>query len=680
MERMERARSIRIPDVGWLPAEREALCPPRKIKPADWAEKYRYLSPSQTSRPGKWRNKAAPHLVGLMNLCAVKVIAELNVQKCSQAGASEGFRNVLGWWADTQVDPALLNLPDKEKGKQIIGLRVQTLFEETPRLRRLLSGRSRDTKLDQIVLNNGFMLHLGYSGSGSSLKSHPARLVKNDEVDEFQIRVGQETDPIHGGKKRQRTFDNPLMLNLSTPGKRAVICRLVEGSHILILWKVYCPHCGALQALEFARLRWETPPEFGKDRLGLAAWLIGSKAFWYECAECEGRIEEDKHKRKMLQGGVWATEEDQIIVDAAGNVTDDLPPGNSVGAKFNAIGVLWAKWGDIIDEFLKALHAQENGDIQPMFEFKTQTLGEEFIDEKKKVEANTFAVKCMTRETEDGRTLIPGEAGLVPGWAVKLLMTVDTQKNHFWVVMRAWGYGMRSRRIWHGRVETFEELTDLLNSSWRYEGEKWAAIGPELMAIDAGGGNRKAGVDGFETTRTEEVYQYALGNPGQIKPFIGASERQGMNYSWKTRDYTPVDRRREKYEVGFFYVDVHWAKDLLAGWIEGEMPDVDRETGEVLSVERWELNDANDATYNRQMASERAVLDPATGVTVWQRHHSENHYWDCEAYQVALAHIARVQNLLPLEEMEAMMRGERETVMPRGVSRPDGRAWSVLRR
>src|SRR5690606_19035622 len=78
-----------------------------------------------------------------------------------------------------------------------------------------------------------------------------------------------------------------------------------------------------------------------------------------------------------------------------------------------------------------------------------------------------FERKCRRDDTTG---FIPPAAKVVPAWASRIVMTVDTQKDHFWFVVRAWGAGFRSRRLHHGRVATFEELSVLMDESlWPYE-------------------------------------------------------------------------------------------------------------------------------------------------------------------------------------------------------------------
>lgn len=658
--------------VAWWAEELEALRPQERLTPSVWAERYRQLSRRQSARPGPWQNNRAPHLAGIMDLCDDPRVEELNVMKPGQAGVSEAIRNVLLCWADQDPDPVLLVLPDEKKGRGIIELRVLPAIEDTPQVARLLSDRKRDTKLEQIVLGNGFTLHLGYSGSGSSTKSHPARRVINDEVEEFQVRAGVDTDPIEGGKKRFETYEQPLMVNVSTPSVAGgLIDRLFQASDVKLWWWVPCPHCGRWQHLRFDRLRWENAEGLGYREL--AARVRETGAVWYQCEGCEEKIEAHD-RREMIRRGVWATEAQTI--DGDGRVCGAWPAGKRVGVRFNKLGVLWSEWARIAEAFLRAKASAEEGNIQPLFEFITQDLGEPFEQQTDKPEASWMAAKC--RRSEDG-SFVPAPAGVLPAWTVKILATVDTQKDHFWLVLRAWGPAMRSRRVWHGRVESFEDLAMYVESVWPFERAVAPPLGVEAMAIDAGGSTVSVDAEGFETTRTEEVYQFCMRDPARLHAMKGESEPKGQIFRWTRHNYTPRDSRRAAYDVGHWLWDTNYCKDLLASWVRGTVPVTVPETGEVVEEAKWELNDADDAEYNRQMAGEVKVLDQRKRVEVWKKR-GTNHYWDCEAEQIALAYITKTHLIPPWEVVQAEREAMRKVKPPKELRTPDGRAFNVDRR
>ena len=89
-------------------------------------------------------------------------------------------------------------------------------------------------------------------------------------------------------------------------------------------------------------------------------------------------------------------------------------------------------------------------------------------------------------------------------------MTVDTQKDKFYYVIRAWGRGMRSRKIASGEVASFTHLEQLERARWRNEDANLPDLSVRVTAIDSGGGmddSRDAG------TRTWQVYKWCAARP-----------------------------------------------------------------------------------------------------------------------------------------------------------------------
>ncbi len=160
----------------WSRAERDAWAEPAKIKPSAWAAAWRFLPRGQSSHPGPWDNDYAPPLRGIMDLPVAPGVVQVNIMKAAQMGVSEALRNLIGYIADTLGDPVGLALPDKAKGRKIVGNRIIPMIETTPRLARHCGGSLHDLQKEQILLaRTGWLLHLMWSGSPSAMASDPMR-------------------------------------------------------------------------------------------------------------------------------------------------------------------------------------------------------------------------------------------------------------------------------------------------------------------------------------------------------------------------------------------------------------------------------------------------------------------------------------------------------------------------
>jgi len=622
--------SILTPEV-W-----RAWSPPEALSPSQWAVKHRTLTRRQSSRPGRWRHEHAPYLAGIMDLVTRPGVEEITVMKAAQVGVSEAMRNVIGRFAHLDPDPVLLVLPDEATGRKIMRRRILPLLQDTPVLRGLFTGVSADVQLASVTLNNGFTLSLGWSGSPATLAADPARIVLNDEVDKFPPWSGREADPISLAYARTQTFERDRrIINVSTPTtSEGFISERFESSPVKLRYHVPCPHCGVYQVLRFSNVRWprdiaETDP----DRK--AALIEQRRAAWYECESCAGCID-DEAKCAIVQRGVWAANGQEVV---GGEPVGDWPAGSRVGVHVWAAYATWVKWHQVAAEFIRS-----KDDPRSLQNFKNNWLGEPFAE---RVTNHTTAVFTNKRDAA-----LPGTAArMVPRWAGVLIVTADTQKDHFYFVVRAWGHKYRSRLVHHGVVRTFDELRELLDAGYELEdgggtsgGFGGGMVRARYLLIDSGG------------HRTDEVYHFALTSPDRILPCKGASYKQHTPVRVSRVTYRPPDGA-SSVRVMLHLIDTGHFKDMLARLIatpEGE-------PGE------WLLNAAADGEYCRQMSSEHkvAVRKGRHQVYEWRPVSSgaANHYFDCETLQCAGAEMANV-GLIP-DEDTLIARRERSTQQTR---------------
>lgn len=711
-----------IEAVQWSARERRAWTPPEKMYPSQWAERNRVLTRRQSSVPGRWRQKNAPYLIIFDLPFKRPQIRKLNVKKMTQAGFSEGMRNVIGYAAAEEGDPALLHLPDEGTGRTIFADRILPLFDDTEVLRELQTDSSRDMKNTQVTLSNGFDLKLAWSGSAASLAANPIRFVFNDEVDKFALWSGREADPISLAEDRTDRYGNSLVLNVSSPTTRqGRIHELEEKSHIRLRWFVPCPSCGQYQQLVWDRLRWEKPwKEKGtgdrgqelegekkdtgeapaprgnnrfRDSQSKAKWIEAQAqtSTWYECENpaCGFKIR-DAHKPKMVAAGYWGVIDDKgkELTPAEGGYRlhadgreevgpEGFPIGSEVGVQISALASLGAKHKFYL---LAAGWIKCEGNPSELMNFYNSKLGEVFEHPTQTRTTNVFAQKC---KRENGAR----PAKMLPTWASRVLMFVDTQKDHFWFVVRAFGTGRRSQRIHHGMVSTFEDLKAIFYQTyWPYPDNLYPPLPCHMLGIDPGGGT-KTDLGG---NRTDEVYRFCLTDPAWLKPIRGDKPNvQAIRTRQVT--YRPIDQKRSPYDVMLHLIDVEQFQDILDSLIGLKLEIPDEKTGEVHEEEIWALNDLDDEEYNHQVASMHKVgVRSGKGkqgamVERWikKTEGAANHLRDCEKSILALAEISGTY-LLPGPDVLARERSAQkaadEAMRGRGITAPDGRPYLITNR
>lgn len=548
-------------------------------------------------------------------------VRKLHIRKAAQVGVSEAVRNIVGFMAHLEPDPVLLVLPDEKSGRRVMSKRILPLFEDTECLRELETGVARDQALEQVLLANGFNLQLGWTGSAATMAADPARLGIVDETDKSKEWTGKESGPVELVDVRTTTYENSLVITLSTPTTdTGPITVLTEGAPIKLWFYVPCPHCDHKQLLAWERVKWPKPGPDGSaipkpreferiadadweaiarepDKARRAALVQAHRAGWYECEKCSGVIL-DHQKQRMLLAGYWGTKDGwKLYVD--GREEGDFPIGDEVAMFYPAQYSLAAKhkFFRMAAEFIKC-----GGDAQRTQGFYNSWLAEPFKIHTRKLEPNKVREKAATAPPPK----------IVPNWARLLIATADVQGNdpstgYFYYVIRAWGYEYRSQLIDYGIVNTFEELHAVcLEEKFPLgDAEKGRRVSPQLLLIDSG-------------NRADEVYQFALTDTLRIKPTKGSSTR----LSW------PVQKTPQRQSgVILWNIDTEKTKDLLNRLMSDTDP------------LQWQVHNQINDDYCQQLTSEVKAINPKTKREEWTLKTSStpNHLLDCEQQQCAAA-------------------------------------------
>jgi phage terminase large subunit GpA-like protein len=120
----------------------------------EWSREHRYLSERQSATPGAYRPELTPYLVDVMNDLGDADHREVVVRKPGQCGGSEAGRNALGYWTDLMPGPIMVVFPSEASARENLSERVIPMFEDSPRLKNLLTGRAWDLKKSQLTLRS----------------------------------------------------------------------------------------------------------------------------------------------------------------------------------------------------------------------------------------------------------------------------------------------------------------------------------------------------------------------------------------------------------------------------------------------------------------------------------------------------------------------------------------------
>ena len=402
-------------------------------------------------------------------------IEEIIFCKASQIGGTEAILNILAYIIAQDPSPSLFVYPTLELAEFASTNRIQPMVELNPET--ALRYKSRESKVLELQFD-GMYLALSGANSPASLSSRPIRFLLLDEVDKYPANAGKEADPISLARERTKTFSNKKIAMVSTPTlQTGAIWQAFESADERRYFYVPCPHCGSLQTLKMANVRWTKGHDAAEAK----------ENAWYVCEICQEVIR-DHHKPDMLKGGRWISD----------NTTGRI--SRRVAFHLSSIYSPWATFGDVASEFLKS----------KALPFLLQNFINSWLAEPWKAESKRYNSEIIMEK----RASYP--RGTVHPDAQLLVAGVDVQLNHFWWGVRAWGPDLTSWLVDYGRTETFTELEDILRRPYpKHETG-------EIMYIS------KACVDsGYNT---DEVYRFCAFNQDLCVPTKGSSRPLRARY------------------------------------------------------------------------------------------------------------------------------------------------------
>jgi len=589
-------------NAAFLRSLTDGLTPDPLMTVAEWADTYRILSGRAAAEAGKYRTSRTPYMREIMeNLSPSSPVERIVFMKAAQTGATEAGNNFIGFVIHQAPGPILAVQPTVELAKRNSQQRIDPLIDDSEALRKIVApARSRDS--GNTVLAKRFpggQLVLTGANSATGLRSMPARYVFLDEVDAYPGDVDGEGDPIALAEARTATFGHRKKLFLvSTPTIKGLsrIEREYEASDQRRFF-VPCPHCGAMQWLQFERLRWEKgEPETAH----------------YLCEACDGQIFESA-KTEMLAQGEWRATAD-------GN--DPRTRGYHLSALYSPVG--WTSWAGIARSWEDA---QAND--AALKTAKNVLLGETWMESG---EAPDWQRLYDRRER-----WVPGT---VPQRALFLTAGADVQKDRIEIDVWGWGRGLESWLVDHIVIEggpdrpaAWTDLTALCARTWRH------ASGTQMRIV-------RLGVDtGYEAPA---VYGWARGQGfDQVAPLKGVD---GFNRLSPVSGPTYVDMtaggKRIRRGVRLWTVAVSSFKSETYRFLRLERPtDEEIASGITHPPGTIHLPAWAESEWCKQFVAEQLVtVKTKRGFQrlEWQKLRERNEALDCRSYARAAAWIAGI--------------------------------------
>jgi phage terminase large subunit GpA-like protein len=348
-----------------------------------------------------------------------------------------------------------------------------------------------------------------------------------------------------------------------------------------------CPKCGTTQPWRWVNVEWDQDESLSAiDKARTARIRCDNK-------ECDWSLSDHSQRRRELSESARYMPTGQGV------------PGH-IGFHYNTL-CNWRKplW-ELVLLWLEAQEALKGGNNDPLRQFLQKRLAEPWNEDHYESRPEIFTSGYTIGEYAQGEPIDNEEFRFI---------TVDVQRDHFWVCIRAWTQDGESRLLYYAKHETFDQIKEL---SERYK------VGANRVLIDAGY-NR----DMVLSACAFNGWRALMGRDIDSFPhFLPTGEKISLPYS-KARNEIAQGNRNAK----LYFWSSERVKDILYAHRTGE-------------AQMWEIPEDAPDEYTKQIDSESKKED-ASGKTKqavyrWVRIKKNNHAWDCEAMQMVAAMMCRI--------------------------------------
>lgn len=567
--------------------------PPDKRTVAQWAAEY--VKIPNSARSSSFDPEASPWLAEPLEYFSDDSVREQVLILPTGAGKTTVFDVAIPYILSEAPGSILLSMMTDPDAKEHMEDRLLPILKACEPIAPLFASVDRHAKRKDAIILPHVSLFVG-GANKANFQRKSVRYVFLDEA--WLIKHGL----VEEARARTHSRWNARVIIVSQGGDQHInLQNERRDSELFAAWirsdrrefSMVCPTCTEMSRWDFKNLKYEV----SKREDGSVDEVAVAESATYECPNCQTRYEDKPDVRRGLSIA------SKYVPTNPGGL-----PGHH-GWHAPAVALFHEKWGDLALGWTRAQRALSLGDQEPLKIFKTKRLAEFWREEETAPEVTLGGAGYSKAEYENGEPW--GEEKFFTKLStVQRAITIDRQRDHRWVVCRAWNRDGSSRLIWEGRVNTSEDIEQLrirLNvmpqctfQDAQYEtGEvydecvKWGWIGL-----------RGSGEDGF--------MHFAKNRPS-VKKFFTKVEHALAPKGGLAK---------------YLYWSNEKVKDILANLRAGKGA-------------RWETPDDVSGDYIHQIASEvkRDVVNKTTKAVAsrWVRIRKDNHLWDCEAMQTLFA-------------------------------------------
>lgn len=544
----------------------------------------------------------------------------------AQMGKTDNLLNAIGHRVDDDPVPIIYIGPTRNNVERVIEPRLMALFRSASTLWSKLSKGKASSKTHKNIA--GVSVRLGWAGSATELAAQAAGEVYIDERDRMANDVGGEGDPVEQADARHATYPDGTTTVTSTPTVGNVSeekhpetglthWAVADGEDIESpIWKLWqegtryewawpCPECSEYFVPRFSLLWW---PEDATDRQA-------ARDARMTCPHCGAQIE-DKRKTEMNARGVYVAPGQRVGQD--GTVTGEAPESDVASFWVSGLCSPWRSFGDRAAAWIRAVRSGDPTRIQAVLNVGFGEL---------------YKTGGDAPDWEQVAELRQGYAlGEVPADVQVLTCSVDVQKNRLVYAVRGWASRLTSYLIEAGELWGETEHDAVWGDLSKLLDKQWGDHRIRLMLVDSGYRPGKK-----FSVPVNQVYSFCRRHAAVAKATKGHDQQDKP----VRKALIDVSFGGKVYKRGLELW--HLDSDYFKSWVHGRLEwPVDQSGG-------WHLpHDVTD-DYCQQVVAEARTVKPS-GKVVWVRIRKDNHFLDCEAMNVAAAHILQLHLLKDLAQ------------------------------
>lgn len=611
------------------------------IATVTWAEKNVYLGSDASPLSGMMRFDETPYLEQVLNDSDRPEVWLQALCWSTQTGKTMSLLVSMAKSLDT--DPTRMQFTIKNTSDVVdyIQEKVSPFLRGVKSLKTKVQELSEDAK-KKTRASSINVLGGGVSFTGTTASERRSKSVKRLFMDEVSLYAKGTVVELIGRTKAYERFHRKVMLcsSLLYDGDEMSVA-YADCEHKME-WNTWCSACdgyfyaGSKHLKFLTKTQWKIDSGQTEETFQLAEYRREAlKDVYLECPHCSHHISNDEKANNILKKKYKfvTVEGDESGVTKGYKV-------NALGSRISTLETIATTW----------INSEAEGDQSVIAQFFVDWFNEHYVHITDSIEASQLLVL--------GNNLPRWE---VPKDTVKIYMGVDSQKDHFWVEVKAFCYGNVSHSLWSGRVESFGDIEDI----WVYgqnlqddDGQTWmiSSMGIDRRGYNENGANRTAEVDAFVEYM---VSKYKNGDNDRIYATMGVSALVG------DRPFTLINSRdmssnRTKVDIKIIKISNIYMKNVVARAIERTIKKATSSEGELgydFSANLFYINQEDIETdragttstsITRQLTSE--VFDyaknPKTGkvdqTKSWIRVHKDNHLWDTSVICQTLAEMGKV--------------------------------------